>query len=87
MFIQQVQSISHNRTCWDEHISQKGFAFTPRKRTPLLQKKCKTIFCKTLIANTGINYTKKKIRNKIYNKNLCQKYTMIRSPKYNNNFF
>ena len=26
---------------------------------PLLQKKCKTIFCKTLIANTGINYTKK----------------------------
>ena len=28
---------------------------------------------------------KKKIRNKIYNKTLCQKYTMIRIPKYNNN--
>ena len=27
---------------------------------------------------------KKKIRNKIYNKTLCQKYTMIRIPKYNN---
>ena len=40
--------------------AKKGFAFTPRKRTPLLQKKCKTIFWKTLIANTGINYTKKK---------------------------
>ena len=28
---------------------------------------------------------KKKNRNKIYNKNLCQKYTTIRIPKYNNN--
>ena len=71
----------------DEHINQKGFAFTPTtKKMPLLLKKCKTVFCKTLIANAGINYTKKKNRNKIYNKNHCQKYTTIRIPKYNNIF-
>ena len=53
---------------------------------PLLQKKCKTVF----LQNTNYKYKyqlyKKKIRNKIYNKNLGQKYTMIRIPKYNNNF-
>ena len=34
----------------------------------LLQKKCKTIFCKTLIVNAGINYTKKDLEIKFITK-------------------
>ena len=52
----------------DEHINQKGFAFTPTtKKMPLLQKKCKIVFLQNTNYKCKYQLYKKVLKNKIYN--------------------